>query len=408
MISRLRTIYHDYPSQFWLLMTASFIDMMGGSLIFPFFSLFFTQKFNVSLAQVGGVLAVWATAGLVGRTLGGALTDRVGRKRMVIFGLVFSALSSLILAFVDDFRLVFLAAGVAGIFSSMGGPAYHAMIADLLPGEKITDGYGISRVVGNVAFAIGPAIGGLLADINFVLLFVLDAVSSVITALFVARYLSESRTEAAAQETEHQSLLEVLGGYARVLTDTTLLAMIVLGALVGLVYWQWYFSVPVFMRDVHGMPAQYYGWMMSMAGVIVIVFQLAITRKLRGVGQHWVMAAGSVLFGIGFGMFGFISAYAMFLLASTVITFGEMVLFPTQQAIVARLAPEALRGRYIAAAGLAFALPNIFGPYLGGLALESVGPQSMWYLGALMCLVGTLGYLPLRGRLARAGDSSPE
>ncbi|MDH3944719.1 MAG: MFS transporter, partial [Anaerolineae bacterium] len=179
-------------------------------------------------------------------------------------------------------------------------------------------------------------------------------------------------------------------------------------ALVGLVYWQWYFSVPVFMRDVHGMPAQYYGWMMSMAGVIVIVFQLAITRKLRGVGQHWVMAAGSVLFGIGFGMFGFISAYAMFLLASTVITFGEMVLFPTQQAIVARLAPEALRGRYIAAAGLAFALPNIFGPYLGGLALESVGPQSMWYLGALMCLVGTLGYLPLRGRLARAGDSSPE
>ncbi|MDH5607450.1 MAG: MFS transporter, partial [Anaerolineae bacterium] len=182
MLHKLRVTYEDYPGQFWLLMGARFIDAVGGFLIFPFFSLYFTTKFDVSLAQVGMIYAIWALTGMLGQAWGGALSDRAGRKQMVIIGLVFSALTSLALALVTEFRMVYLATALGGLFSSSSRPASQAMIADLLREDQMAEGYSISRVIGNVAFAIGPAIGGLLASVSFVLLFFLDAVTSIITA----------------------------------------------------------------------------------------------------------------------------------------------------------------------------------------------------------------------------------
>jgi MFS family permease len=73
-----------------------------------------------------------------------------------------------------------------------------------------------------------------------------------------------------------------------------------------------------------------------------------------------------------------------------------MVFFPTQQAIVAQLAPEEMRGRYMATAGLAFSLPNIVGPTLGGLLLDRADPNLLWVLASWLCLLAVVGYLALR------------
>lgn len=398
MLTKLRATFDEYPRQFWLLMSAVLIDLMGGFLIFPFFSLYLTEKFGVGLAQVGLIYGIRGITGILGRAVGGALTDRAGRKRMVIIGLVFSALSSLALALAPTFFWIYIIAAIGGLFSSISNPAHEAMIADILPEEQYGDGYGMLRVVANVAFAFGPAIGGLLASVSFVLLFFIDAASSILAALFIARYLKETQSKESAEKVSGQSLGDVLRGYLGPLRDARLIALIVLGGLVGLIYFQWYFAVPVFMRDVHGFAPSIYGGLMSFAGVLVIVFQLPLTRRAKGVAPMILMALGSLLFALGFGLFGFIAAISFFALAFAVITFGEMLFFPTQQALVAQLAPEDLRGRYMAVAGLAFALPNIVGPTLAGLLLDRADPNLLWYLGGAICLLGMLGYLALRGR----------
>jgi predicted MFS family arabinose efflux permease len=400
MFAKLRKTFAEYPRQFWLLMAAVLIDMTGGFLIFPFFSLYFTEKFSVGLTQVGVIYGIWSLTGILGNAAGGALTDRAGRKRMVIYGLVFSALSSLGLALAPTFFWVYITAAIGGLFSSISRPAHQAMVADILPKEQYSDGFGIIRVVGNVAFAIGPAIGGLLASVSYVLLFVIDAISSILAALFIARYLKESQSKESAENVGKQSMAEVFRGYLDPLKDFKLIAVILLGGLVGLVYFQWYFALPVFMRDVHGFAPSIYGGLMSFAGVLVIVFQLPLTRSLKRVSAMALLALGSLLFAIGFGLFAFISALALFVLAFTVITFGEMIFFPTQHSLVARLAPEDLRGRYMAVAGLAFALPNMVGPTLAGLLLDRADPNMLWYLGTIICLLALFGYLALRGRFA--------
>ena len=395
MLHKLRVTYEDYPGQFWLLMGARFIDAVGGFLIFPFFSLYFTTKFDVSLAQVGMIYAIWALTGMLGQAWGGALSDRAGRKQMVIIGLVFSALTSLALALVTEFKMVYLATALGGLFSSSSRPASQAMIADLLREDQMAEGYSISRVIGNVAFAIGPAIGGLLASVSFVLLFFLDAVTSIITAGIVARFLLETQPRPSAEKSTRQPLYQVFLGYIQVLRDRTLVIVLLLSVVVLPVYWQWYFSVPVFMRDVHGMPPIYYGGLMSMAGVLVVVAQFPLTRWLRPYPPLVLMVAGSLLYAIGFGMFGFIFGIQWFTLAFVVITFGEMIFFPTQQAVVARLAPEDLRGRYMAIAGIAFSLPNMFGPALGGYMIDLSDPNMLWYVGGSICILGALGYFLL-------------
>lgn len=399
MIEKLRATYDDYPSQFWLLMTASFVDFVGGFLIFPFFSLYFTEKFDVSLTQVGIIYAIWAFSGILGQALGGALADRAGRKLMVIIGLIFSALTSLGFALVEEFSLVYVTAVVGGLFSSIAWPARQAMIADLLPDNKLTEGYSISRVVGNLAFAIGPAIGGLLASVSYVLLFFIDALTSLLTAIIIAKFLLETQPKSIVEKTSQQSVSDIYLGYFKVLKDRILVVMIFLAGIVGSVYWQWYFSVPVFMRNVHNMPAYYYGSMMSVAGIIVVVAQLPLTRSLRSYPPIKIMVAGSLLFALGFGLFGIVTGYSLFMVAFVIITFGEMLFFPTQETIVARLAPEEMRARYMAISGIGFSLPNIFGPALGGYFLDKFDPHLFWYLTGIVCIIGAVSFLTFHARL---------
>ena len=102
MIERIRTIYHDYPRKFWILVGVGFVDGIGGTLLFPYFSLYITHKFKVGMTEAGLLLAIFAITGLIGSMIGGALTDKFGRKSIMVFGLAFSAISALSMGLVND------------------------------------------------------------------------------------------------------------------------------------------------------------------------------------------------------------------------------------------------------------------------------------------------------------------
>lgn len=158
MVKSLTKIYREFPSQFWIVVAVSFIDRVGGTLLFPFFSLYITQRFNVGMTQAGIILGLFSVFGLVGGMLGGALTDKFGRRKLILFGLVFSAISTLTLGLVDSLAALYPLAVVIGLLSDVAGPAHQAMIADILPEKKRQEGFGILRVVGNMAWIVGQPI----------------------------------------------------------------------------------------------------------------------------------------------------------------------------------------------------------------------------------------------------------
>ena len=111
LLNRIQKIYHEYPRAVWIYNIIIFIDRLGGFMLYPFFALYLTQKYNIGMSTVGLIFAIFSVSGFVGSALGGALTDRMGRRGVIIFSLILSSLSALGMGFAPTLA-IFIAVSV--------------------------------------------------------------------------------------------------------------------------------------------------------------------------------------------------------------------------------------------------------------------------------------------------------
>ncbi len=403
---RMKKMFLEFPRKFWIVVGVSFIDHVGGTMLFPFFSLYITQKFNVGMTEAGIVLGIFSLAGLFGQMIGGALTDKFGRRKLIIFGLVFSALSTLTLGLVNEFAVLIPLAVVIGLLSDMAGPAHNAMIADLLPENQRNEGFGIMRVVGNMAWIIGPTIGGFIAGKSFLALFIIDAVISCIVAFLFFLFVAESKPEAHVNQPQ-ESIFKTFIGYGKVLTNKAYMAFLLACMLMGIVYQQMYNSLSVYMRDAHGFASSKYGFLLTASAIVVILLQFSIMRLIKKKPPFSMMAVGTLFYMVGFSMFGLINAYWLFVVAVVVITFGEMLVVPTSQTLATNFAPEDMRGRYMGMFGMIWSIPATIGPGLAGVIIDNYNPNLVWYIGGVLCGVSALAFFGLQSVLGKQKRFAP-
>ena len=402
---RVNKIYREYPSQFWVIVGSNFIDRVGGGMIFPFFALYITKHFQVGMTEVGLLFALFSISDMVGTMIGGALTDYLGRKGMIIMGLIVSALTSLAMGLVQQLEWFYVMGVVSGLFATAAEPAHQAMLTDILPEKKRAEGFGIMRVAANLAVAIGPAIGGFIASYSYRILFVADTITSLITALIVYLVIKESRPEM-KEEAVKKGFKETFIGYREVLKDRKFMLFVIISTIATIVYSQMYSTLSVYLRDVHGIPEAGYGWLMTLNAGMVVLFQFMITRKISKYPPMLIMALGSILYVIGFGMYGFVSAYLLFMLAMVIITIGEMVIIPVAQAYVGEAAPENMRGRYSGVMGFSWMIPWMIGPLLAGLIMDNANPNWVWYGSAILGTIAALGFIGIRNSHDGVGIST--
>ena len=420
MLISLKNTYNEYSPKFWLVVGVSFIDRIGRTMLFPFFSLYITWKFGVGMTQAGIVLGIFAAFGMVGNMIGGALTDKFGRRKLIIFGLISSALSTLSLGLVNELAMLYPLAVVVGLLSHIAEPAHQAMIADILPKEKRAEGFGVLRVVANLSWIIGPTIGGFVANHSYFTLFVTDAIISSVVAILFYFLIRETKPETNV-EMKSESMLQTFKGYFFVLQNKAYMAFITMSILTGLVYLQMYNSLSVYLRDNHSVDPQGYGFLMTTSAVTVILLQFWTTRRIKHRAPFTMMALGTFFYSIGFVMFGLdplgafsglnffnrwsislSGTYIWFIGAIVIITIGEMIIMPVSQALAANFSSEEMRGRYMAIFSLAWTIPATFGPGLAGLILDnkSYNPNLLWYIGGVLCLVSVVGFYLLHLRLS--------
>jgi len=394
MLSRFKETYRKFSKDFWLLMFASFIDMLGGSLIFPFFSLFMTRKFNVGMTEVGTMFLVWAlTSGLIGNVLGGALADRFGRKTNMIFGLIASATSALLMVVIKDIVVFYIAIAIVGIFEDIAGPARQAMIADLVPEELRDDAYGLFRIVFNLSVTIGPAIGGFMASRSFEMLFIADVIISLLVALFVFMFLPETRpVSAISVEQKEEKFRDTFKGYGQVLRDKLYIAFIVVSILSTLMYFNMNSTLSVFLVNHRGVTPEQFGYILSLNAGMVVLLQMLFTRWTAKWKPMIAIAFGNLLYVIGFTMYGFVGSYAMYLLAMVIITIGEMIYAPKEQTLVANFAPEHMRARYMAIRNFSWIIPVSIGPLGAGLIMDNFDPRLLWFAAGFVGTLAVIGF----------------
>jgi MFS family permease len=398
MRAKFQSTLGEYPRHFWVLIGALFIDRVGGALIFPFLSLYITNKFSVGMTEVGGIFAIHSISSFFGNLVGGALADKIGRRSMLIIGLIFSALISLGMGFIEDWELFYLLAFLTGFISNFSGPAVQAMLADILPVKKRLDGFGILRVAMNLAVTIGPAIGGIIAGISYLLLFIIDCVVSVITAVVV--YFALPETKPLLEEgKKEESVIQSIGGYGKVFKDKIFLAFLFLTTFTAIVYFQMNTTLSVYLRDFHSVSSQGFGFILSLNALCVVLFQFWITRKVKKYHPLRVMMVGNLFYAVGFTLYGFTNIYWQFLAAMVIITIGEMVIAPVVQTLIANISPEDMRGRYMAAYLLGWGIAVAVGPFAAGVVIDNYNPNWVWFAGGIICTAVSVGYLILKTRI---------
>ncbi|MHA2287804.1 MAG: MDR family MFS transporter [Promethearchaeota archaeon] len=395
MFTKIRSTYKEYPKEFKVLVMATFIDRLGAFILFPFYSLYITSHFGVGMVEVGILISIFSIGNIIGGTLGGALADKYGRRAMILLGLVVSGISNVLMGLINDLYLFYIVGSISGLVGNFGGPARQAMIADILPKEKRAEGFGILRVALNLSAVVGPLLGGFVATQSYLLLFIIDAVSSAITAIIVYLVIPETKPQKLDHEPE-ETIVQTLKGYKEVLKDWVFVLFLLTSAIIVLVYMQMNSTLSVFLRDVHGFPEQGFGWLLSMNAIMVVFLQFWISKRISKYPPMKVMAFGALFLMVGFSMYGFISEVPLFFIAMAIITVGEMIWFPVGQVAVASFAPEDKRGRYMAIFQFQWAIPNLFGILAAGLVMESIGPNWVWYFAGILSIISIIGFLLLQ------------
>jgi MFS family permease len=406
MINRLKKLYNEYPGQFWLIVGAGSIDFLGNTMVFPFFSLYITQKFHVGMTTAGVLLGVYSLGRLIGGWFGGTWTDRFGRRKLIILGPVFGAISSILLAITGNLLLMYPLSVLIGFIGGVDLPAQSAILADLLPESKRSEGFGILRVVTNIDWFIGPTIAGFVAAKSFLGLFFIDAVLSCIVALIIYFFLKETHP-AATGEHKEQIRTQRMNGYGSVLRDLPFMAFILASIVMMMVYLQMYGSLSVYLRDNYHVDPRGYGLLMATSAITVVLFQIWTTQRIKSRPPFQMMALGTFFYAIGFTLFGIVGTLGLFALNIFIITIGEMIIQPTSQVLVANFAPQDKRGRYMAVAGFVWVIPSMIGPGLAGYILDNYNPHLLWYLGGIVTLISVAGFYLLHLRLGTKPQFAP-
>jgi MFS family permease len=376
------------------MIAVNFVDRLGGSLLFPFFALYITQKFDVGMTQVGVLFAIFSLSSFIGGFPGGALTDRFGRKGIIIFSLLATSLSTLLMGFVNEFQFFLIVAFISGIFTDVGGPAYEAVFMDMLPEEKRASGFGIRRVAFNLAIVIGPVIGGFVAARSYLALFIIDAVISGIVALMVFFLIPETKP-AAEPGDKQETTSESFAGYLKVLRDGRFIAFTLVSLLTWMVYMNMVTTLGVYLRDQYGVTESGYGTIIAINAAMVVLMQFPITRRAERKPPMLMMALGAFFIAAGLALYGFVETFWWFAVAITILTIGEMIAIPISNALVAHFAPEEMRGRYNFIYGMSWGIAFAVGPYLAGRVMDNYDPNLLWYMCGLIGMLAVLGFVVL-------------
>ena len=395
VLERIQNVYQAYPRPFWVLMTGTFIDRLGTNLIMPFLAIYVVQRFDAKITQVGLIYTIFAISSGVGNFLAGALADRFGRRLTLILGLVFAATARIGLGLANDFTGLYVAAGSAGLFGAIGWPAQLAMTADLLGPEKRAQGFGIQRVVINSTFALGPLVGGFFGPrIGYLPLFVMDALTSYFVALVVFSKLPETRPD---QERDQpgESFAETLTGYRRVLQDGIFLAFVLISILTWIAFMQMSTTLPIYLVEVQHVSEAFFGFLVMVNALMVVFLQILISGWASKQPLLLIMIGGSAFYLVGFGSYGLSPSIPLFIVAIILITFGEMLVIPTSQALTALLAPMDMRGRYVATERLTLIVAQSLGPLGATAIMDHFDSRWVWYGCSLICAISIVGFYGL-------------
>jgi MFS family permease len=395
LINSIKTLFNEYPRQYWLMIAGVVLATAGGSMIWPFLIIYASSKLNMPLSTVAALISINAGTGLIASLIAGTLADRIGRKVVMNFSLTVNGIAYFLLMYAQTYPQFAVLMMLVGLSNPLYQVGADAMLADMIPSAKRTDAFAINRIANNAAFAMGPAIGGFLATRSYNLAFYAAGIGFLAYSLLLFFRAKETLVVAPQRDPTPSGLADVFRSYSHVLRDKGFMFFVMAissGLIAPTMLW---ILMPVYSKTNYGILENLYGWIPTTNGLMCVFAQYPITRITRRYATLPVLAVGMLIYALGAGSVAIMTSFWGFWLSMVILTFGELTLVPTASKYVADLAPADLRGRYMSLHWLGWGLARTLAPIVGGFLNDNVSPQAIWIGGLLIGLISTLGLFVL-------------
>ena len=358
--------------------------------MFPLLTIYLSQQRGYSFATIGIILGVGSIGLLKGNLVGGWLTDKWSRKGTLIVGLVINAIGFGALMFDWPNPVYYTALLYLGYFGSgLFNPAANTVIADLTDDEQRPFAYTLQYISANFGMALGPLLGGFLAEIAYSLIFIGDVISSLICAFLVYVGIAETRAAALRTEdhSEKQTSVKIQEFQPGLAFTFTLVFFFLICPLMALE-----FAVPLLVKEVFNRPERYIGVIYTINAVSILVFGLLVEKLSRKKNECMAMIVSGMFWGTGLLILTLGYSLWALMICTFVWTIGEMIASIIVPTFISKRVSPATKGRFMSLIDIVRSIAGVICPIGLGYIWDTNGPVPVVYLITTLPFIAIVGY----------------
>jgi MFS transporter, DHA1 family, tetracycline resistance protein len=359
-----------------------FIDLLGFGIVIPFLPMF-AERVGVGAVGIGLVLAIYSLMQFLCAPILGRISDRVGRRPIIMIGLLGSSVSYLIYGFANSFFLLMLSRAIHGACAATVSTA-QAYIADTTGGEDRARGMGLIGAAFGLGFVLGPAIGGILGQSSLRTPVFFASALTFANLIFAAVRLPESHTPDPTRPLDLTRAVAPLLTLPRDLVRHRLARLFLIAFLITAALSMWEATFALMVPAVYGYAAFGVGALLTFAGLMQAITQgYLLGKTVRRVGEARLLQLGTLALAIGLAPLGTVASHAALIALLALLSLGYGFANPSIASLISKSTERDQQGEVLGLNQSGLALARIFGPVAGGLAYQLMGPAAPYLGGAV-------------------------
>lgn len=373
--------------------------MLGYGIMLPLLPFYVQAHASAGGAAIaGGLMSMYASIQLVSGPILGALSDRYGRKPILLLCLFGTACAYLLLGLADSLSLIFLAVFLDGLTGSNLTLA-HAYVADTTTAKTRARGLSLAGVAFGLGMMSGPALGGLLSGFGLSIPALIAASLAFGNAIFGFFVMPESLPPERRESKPLSQMFSWRSQFTGIFRQQNIQKFLIALFLLNLAFAGLQTNFPLYSNArFHWTPAQnsYFYLYVGLCGVFI---QGVLFVKLQArFGERTLIPAGLIFMSLGLAGMAFVPAAWMLFPAVAVVALGTGISIPSLTALVSLRVPDSEQGRLMGGMQTLLALTNIFGPTLAGISFEVIAVSAPYWMGSLFAVVALgVAVMSLRG-----------